>query len=193
MAVKIYAIRHMPVDMSGICYGQSDVLAQAASAQVLCKIHQQLPCGFSLRTSVCTLYSSPLQRCVALAQALFPAQVLISDARLKELNFGDWELQPWDAIERAQLDLWAQEPLAFCMPNGESFAQVIARVERWLASCISDDEREANNPLVAVTHAGVIRALAVICGGASVKQALNLKAPFASVHVFEYASSGKSH
>lgn len=183
----------MPVNMSGMCYGQSDVLAQTASAQVLRNIHQQLPSAFSLRASLFTLYSSPLQRCMVLAKALFPAQPLISDVRLKELDFGAWELQPWDAIERAQLDLWAQEPLHFCMPKGESFAQLIARVEQWLARCVSRKEGEANKPLVAVTHAGVIRALAVICGGASVEQALNVKAPFASVHVFEYASSGKSH
>ena len=32
---------------------------------------------------------------------------LSHDDRLKEMNFGDWETQRWDEIDRALLDEWA--------------------------------------------------------------------------------------
>ena len=56
-----------------------------------------------------TVFSSPLLRARQLAEALDPEARI--DERLSEIDFGEWEGQPWDAIERDALDAWAADIL----------------------------------------------------------------------------------
>ena len=100
------------------------------------------------------LYSSPLTRCRLLAEALHPAPQF--DARLLELDFGDWELRTWDAIGRPALDDWAAQPLDFAPPGGESVAALRRRVAEFLAQL----GRARGQRAVLVTHAGVMKACA---------------------------------
>ncbi len=74
------------------------------------------------------------------------------DARLTEINFGDWEGQPWNDIDREALDAWAADVLDFVPPGGESVASLQRRAIDFAASL--------DVPRVAlVTHAGIMRAL----------------------------------
>jgi len=75
------------------------------------------------------------------------------DARLAEMDFGAWEMQRWDAIERAQIDAWAGDFEHAREHGGESVAQFDARVSGWVDTL---DARE-NATVWAITHAGVIR------------------------------------
>ena len=77
------------------------------------------------------------------------------------------------------------------MPQGESFNGLIARVEQWLQAMVNLHQPVDSSVLAVVTHAGVIRALAVICQGATIAQALSVSAPFGGVLAFEYPSAGK--
>ena len=67
-----------------------------------------------------TVFSSPLQRARLLAEALDPETRI--DERLSEMDFGEWEGQPWDAIDRDALDAWAADTLHYTPPGGESVA-----------------------------------------------------------------------
>jgi alpha-ribazole phosphatase len=140
--MRLYLIRHPRPDIgAGICYGRSDIgLAQdpAASAEAL---RACLPAGLPV-------FSSPLRRCLELAQALHAAPVI--DSRLAEMNFGRWEMQRWDDIPRDEIDAWAADPVTYPPPGGDSPAQVRVRVAAWLA------ERPA--AAVVVSHGGVLRA-----------------------------------
>jgi alpha-ribazole phosphatase len=124
----------------GLCYGRSDLPLAADPAACAAALRPQLPAGLPL-------FSSPLLRCRALAERLHPAPSF--DARLMEMDFGAWELRAWDAIERAQLDAWAADPLGFAPPGGESVAAMRARVRDFLAGLAGD--------AVLVTHAGVMK------------------------------------
>lgn len=98
------------------------------------------------------VFTSPLMRCVELA-AEIDAQPL-QDPRLKELHFGDWEMQTWEAIGPQALDAWANDLAGFRPPGGETGYEVQQRALDWLKE-VSAECPEA----VVVTHAGVIRAL----------------------------------
>lgn len=142
--MQVFLIRHpKPVIDAGICYGRLDVDAHAPHA-VADDIRPLLPRDVPV-------YSSPLRRARQLAEALHPEPVF--DARLAEIDFGDWEGRAWDDIERDALDAWAADVTGFVPPNGESVARLQARVLDFAASL-------AALPAVAlVAHAGVLRAL----------------------------------
>ena len=93
--MKLWLLRHAPVIApAGTCYGATDyaaemqatLLAAANAASLLPKL-SQLPQGLAF-------YSSPLQRCTVLANALLQLrpdlEPLQLDARLAEMDFGDW-------------------------------------------------------------------------------------------------------
>ncbi|MFT4434958.1 alpha-ribazole phosphatase family protein [Caballeronia sp. 15715] len=151
--MDLVLIRHPAVGIdTGICYGRTDVplLADAAvSARVLSDKLALLKVpaveGF--------WHTSPLSRCRLLAEALSPIQ---ADPRLQELDFGAWEGQRWDGLDRAMLDAWAADLEHAREHGGESVAQFAARVIAWFDSvCCAD----STAPIHAVTHAGVIRVL----------------------------------
>ncbi|MFT3848266.1 MAG: alpha-ribazole phosphatase family protein [Propionivibrio sp.] len=142
--MQVFLIRHpQPVIGAGICYGRLDVDAHAPQA-VAEHIKPRLPKDVPI-------YSSPLRRARQLAAALHPSPVI--DARLSEIDFGDWEGRAWDDIERNALDAWAADVIGFTPPGGESVAGLQARVLDFAASL------PALPAVALVTHAGVLRAL----------------------------------
>ena len=146
-AKAIYLIRHPAVAVPpGICYGQSDVALAALVDELAASLRAQLPADFRL-------LSSPLTRCRQLAEALGTPRF---DARLMEIDFGEWEMRAWDDIPRDLIDAWAADPMHFCGHGGESVAQMAARAIAALKEALADPPR----PVVIVGHAGPLRALA---------------------------------
>ncbi|WP_118183179.1 histidine phosphatase family protein [Paraburkholderia phosphatilytica] len=156
-------IRHPRVAIGeGVCYGSSDVAlsedAPRSAAQIAARLSALgVPAPARL---VC----SPLSRCTAVADALVEKSFSSIGApqpyaALAEMDFGAWEQQRWDSIERTQLDAWAAD-FEYARPHGgESVAQFTERVQRWFLECV-DDLPDRDGPVYAVTHAGVIRAIA---------------------------------
>ncbi|CAL1520724.1 alpha-ribazole phosphatase [Chitinophaga sp. MM2321] len=146
--MEIYLIRHTaPAIESGICYGFSDVDVADTFEEEVALIRTKLPAGSF------DVYTSPLQRCRKLAAALF-GEVAISDDRLQEMNFGDWEMKPWESIGRAELQKWADDFVIEKVPGGESYEDLYTRSMEMIAELI-----EKGNDAVLVTHGGVIRSV----------------------------------
>ena len=105
--MELILVRHPQPDVApGVCYGSSNIPAAAAAlaeghALLAAELAPALAAGFRL-------YSSPLQRCTALASLLGD---FTPDARLAEMNFGAWELRPWSGIPHEEVDAWAAERL----------------------------------------------------------------------------------
>ena len=163
--MDLVLIRHpAPAIDAGTCYGKTDVpLAghPAQSAQVLAVRLAAL--GAPLPQHLVT---SPLQRCAQLAEALaihFDCALGV-DPRLQEIDFGEWEGQPWEAIDRAALDAWAADLRHARMHGGESVAQFEGRVGAWLDSW-PEPIAEPGPSVMAVTHAGVMRIVASLTLG----------------------------
>jgi alpha-ribazole phosphatase len=168
--MDIVLIRHPAVAVeAGVCYGDSDVPlvegpdASAASLAVhLATLQVPAPR---------VLLSSPLTRCATIAASLaanFGCAYSIDDS-LKEMNFGSWELQRWDDIDRALLDAWAQDFDSARSHGGESVEQFVGRVGAWFE--VFEQTRELT-PAYVVTHAGVIRVIAASVLGLPVERCL---------------------
>jgi alpha-ribazole phosphatase len=147
--MRLYLVRHPPPAVAaGTCYGRTDLPLAADPAACAGALRALLPAD-------APLYSSPLLRCRRLAELLHPAPVI--DARLRELDFGEWEMQRWDAIDRAALDAWAGDPLGFAPPGGEAVADLRLRVADFLA--------QLPDEAVLIGHAGVMKLCAAELAG----------------------------
>ncbi len=148
--MQLYLIRHpAPLVAAGVCYGATDLPLAGDVASAAARILPQLP----PLPAMPPVYSSPLRRCRLLADALHPG--VRCDARLREMDFGLWEMRPWHLVERAALDNWAAEPLAYAPPHGESVAALQARV----ADFVIDLRRTEVPDAVLVTHGGVMKVI----------------------------------
>ena len=147
---RLHLIRHPPVSLpAGICYGASDVLAVTWPQAHIAALRACLP-------FTALIVSSPLSRCRDLASALAThSQTLRLDPRLQEIDFGIWELQRFDDIDRALIDAWAASPWDFVPPFGESAEAMSRRV----LSALHEYLAGAPDDLVMVAHGGPLRVI----------------------------------
>lgn len=158
--MDLILIRHpAPAIGSGVCYGTTDVPLAGDAAESARSIVARLA---ALAVPLPEIFAtSPLQRCADVAHRLarhFDRPCAV-EPRLQEIDFGQWEGQPWDAIDRAALDAWAADLHHARTHGGESVAQFEARVDAWLTPWRAPAIASASS-LLAVTHAGVIRVIA---------------------------------
>ena len=152
--MRLYLVRHLqPVVAPGVCYGRSDLAVDSQlQADSLPALRAQLPFGVPF-------YASPLQRCASLANAL--SNDVRFDARLAELDFGDWEMRGWDQIPRAEIDAWAASVATYHPGGGESVLDMAVRI-----GLFYDQLTRTQLPAaVLVCHAGAIRLLAARARG----------------------------
>jgi alpha-ribazole phosphatase len=169
--VRLYLIRHPPVAVpAGICYGATDVGLLESAEACAARLRPQLPVD-------APLFSSPLRRCRELAEALHVTPRF--DARLSEMDFGNWEMRAWSDIPRAEIDAWAAAPLDFSPPGGESVSALRRRVEQFVGDC----RAAALHDAVIVTHGGVMKVIAGMCHSLLPEYWLDLRFEFASMHV----------
>ena len=154
--MMLWLARHaQPLVAAGVCYGALDVAADAQATQVAAhKLAAAVPHG------ICVT-SSPLQRCEQLAQALYalrPDLIPIFDPRLREMDFGHWEGQRWDAIGQPTLEAWTADFARHQPGGGESVQLFMQRVAAaW--------DAVGTRPTLWITHAGVARACSLLAAG----------------------------
>jgi alpha-ribazole phosphatase len=151
--VRLWLIRHFEPDVvPGVCYGQTDLMLRdciETQSNRLAALRVQLS---TLAPAQTVLFSSPLRRCADIAATL--SDKVVVDDRLRELHFGEWEMQNWDAIGGARLDDWANDIAGFRPPGGETGYEVQQRALHWLQETATH-----RDTAIVVTHAGVMRAL----------------------------------
>jgi len=152
--MEIWLIRHTTPDIDkGICYGQLDLDVNANFMIEAQQIKNHLDDVVFDR-----VYSSPLKRCKLLAEALSNNQEIILDARLKEINFGDWEGQNWQNIDRGLLDNWGHNFIDHKPHKGESFSELMHRANTFY---LDITRKKKHNKIALVTHSGIIRAFLI--------------------------------
>ena len=156
--MKLWLVRHArPLIDAGICYGATDMPADAQhTAATATQLAPLLPQGM-------TLWTSPLQRCSALAEQLRdlrPDLSLRTDARLREMDFGCWEGVRWDDIPRSAYDDWTANFGAARFGGKESVNELLSRV-----AAVRAEAQAQGQDAVWVTHAGVLRAMALLDQG----------------------------
>jgi len=163
---EIWLVRHAPVAVKGLCYGQSDVPCDPGPAEAAAHVAARVP-------PFPEVWASPWARARDVAQHLAErwGAPLRVDARLSEMSFGEWEGRPFSELEQAdpqRFAAWMQDWKTLSPPGGERLADFVARTAAWLA----ERQQEAGRPLLAVTHAGVIRMLRAHARGLSPEAAL---------------------
>lgn len=151
--MRLYLVRHpKPLVEENICYGCTDLKVSAEEhSRVLSKLRPTLP-------EREPIFSSPLQRCVMLADSLADAlhsEPAVHDARLVEMNFGNWEMRVWNDIPRTEIDAWADDLVQYRPGGGENVLQIAQRV-RAFHDELMQSQREC---VIVVCHAGTIRLL----------------------------------
>jgi len=162
--MEIYLIRHTtPKVEKGICYGQSDLELANSFTEEVELVLKQLPKQFDV------VYSSPLKRCKQLAKKI--DQNCISENRLMELNFGDWEMQKWDDIPLSEIQPWYADFVNTPALNGESYIALNVRVLEFYNSVVLNSKHQK---IAIVTHSGVIRSLLAKIRGIALEDSFNL-------------------
>ena len=117
------------------------------------------------------IISSPLGRAAETAQILAGERPIESDARLAEMDYGNWDGLPTEEIQRRFADEYAsyeQDPSTHHVGGGESGEQVAERVAALIEDLLKWWEREAegaDRTCLLVGHASVNRILLAVCLG----------------------------
>lgn len=170
--MKVTFIRHTSVDVpKGTCYGQTDVPLKPYFPEEATTTRNNLPDEpFDI------IFTSPLSRCTRLADFCGYLDA-IRDNRLMELNFGEWEMQPFDAIQDPRLQDWFGDYLNLPTTGGESFMMQYQRVSFFL-----DELREKDYSNVAIfAHGGVLICAQIYAGLLKPEEAFNSLTPYGGI------------
>jgi probable phosphoglycerate mutase len=148
---RLCLVRHGQTDwnLEGRYHGQSDVPLNQHGREQARRLAQQL-----LSQAFMAIYASDLWRARETAEII--AQVLHLpvklDARLREINQGEWEGQLVEAIKEQYIGLWqerARDPSNVRPPGGETVGEVAERVYAAV-----DDIAKANpeGPVLVCSH-----------------------------------------
>lgn len=180
---QILFLRHGPTawNAQGLIQGQTDVpLSEEGRAQVM---GWRLPAEFSGFGWV----ASPLMRAQEPARLMGAAAPLL-EPRLMEAHWGEWE--GW-SLERLRAEIgeifaaMEAQGLDLTPPGGESPRMVRARLAAWLAEFAPRRER-----VVAVAHAGILRAAYSLATGWEMKDKAPLARPHGFAHLYDLAPDG---
>lgn len=171
--MKLVLIRHTSVAVpKGVCYGQTDVPLAESFPEEASKVKENLE-KYKFDKVVC----SPLSRCVKLAEFCgYPDAV--RDDRLKEMNFGKWEMKSYDELMGPELREWFDDYINVVPPEGES---VIQQQERFLDFIESLGDKSKNETIGLFTHGGILINALVALDGKSFDEVYNAIPPYGSI------------
>lgn len=167
--MEIYIVRHTAVAVQGICYGQTDVPLKDTF-----ELEAEIVKNKLNNLSYDAVFSSPISRCAKLAKYCGYEKDMQLYDRLKELHFGDWEMQRWDDLDMKEWENdWVNNPT----PNGESFQQMYNRVTSFFDELKSKDYRS----VLVFTHGGVINCARVYFGQTTLNSAFEKLADYGEI------------
>ncbi|MCI5144351.1 MAG: hypothetical protein D3923_02210 [Candidatus Electrothrix sp. AR3] len=182
----LYLLRHGPTAAPKGCFvGSTDV---SLSGQGLARLK-----GLTDHLQpVERWYCSPMLRTRQTFARLRQAEGLLNDPvydqRLREIDFGRWEMQTFAEIaatDPEQLESWSQY-VDFAFPAGEPVSDFISRTEEMLSLFSA---AESSN-IGVVTHGGIIRTMICLALGLSVQNYLLFEVQPASLTLLELFSQG---
>ena len=195
VVTRWWLIRHAPViGAAGRIYGQDDLDCDCSNGDVFADVAAQLPADpvwlvTHLRrtqaTAAALWQAGSRHRQAAAAQPEIALQPEI-ERDLVEQHFGDWQGLTYAELEArrdgAYHRFW-HAPADHAPPSGESFRDVIARVER---AILRRTEAHAGRDIVAVTHGGAIRAALAVVLGLEPERALGFSVDTCSITRFDH-------
>ncbi len=179
--MEIYLIRHTtPAIEKGLIYGRMDVPLAASFEQekevVLKQLPSRLDAIYSSPSKRCCALADILSArymvngysadgysvngCIVDGQSVngygadrYNAGRYRIEEDLYEMNFGSWEGETWDTIDRAESERWMEDFVHLSPPGGESMLLMQQRVMQ----CWNRITQASHHQVAVVTHGGVIR------------------------------------
>ena len=146
---RLWWVRHGPTHEKTMV-GWRDVPADLSDTATLARLNAHLPQG-------ALLISSDLIRATATADALaLGRHRLPHHPGLRELHFGEWDGQPWDAVAQSHPTLsraYWEQPGDHAPPGGESWNAAAARVAAATDALIA---AHPGRDIILVAHFGAI-------------------------------------
>lgn len=177
--MKITFIRHTSLDIApDVCYGQSDVDVSTNFKKESKQLKKKLQ-----KYQINRLYTSPLQRCLKLAFEINIGNPIVDD-RLKELNFGSWEMLTWDEIPRDNFDRWASDYANLAPPQGETFSELQKRGVEFINDL---KKKHQGEHIAVVSHGGMIRAILAHTLEIPLKSLFRFTVDHASMTTFDFS------
>ena len=175
--MQIVLVRHTSVDVpKEMCYGQTDVPLRS-SFQNEAQITEQKLRQFGPFDCI---YSSPLSRCVRLAEYCGFLHPKLDD-RLMEINFGAWEMVPFDENPDPRLLEWYDDYLHVRATEGESLMDQYERVSAFMAELLN---RSYKNVLI-FAHGGTLLCIGVYLKLYTFDTAFSHQLPYGGVEVVQ--------
>lgn len=170
--MEIYLIRHTSVDVPPqTCYGQTDVPLKESFEQEAAEVMQNLT-GVTFDK----VFTSPLTRCVRLADYC-GYDYAERDARIMEMDFGEWEMKHYDEIRDPRLQEWYKDFMKVTVPGGESFKDQFSRVAEFF-----DELRVKPLSRVGIfAHGGVLICAQVYAGTVALEDAFSSITPYGGI------------
>lgn len=143
--MEVHLIRHTAVDNpENLCYGFAEMPLRKEYLEDFDRL--ELDHDFDL------VISSPAQRCRLLAE--YFKFNYSTDERLREMNFGSWELKKWTEIPAAEINPWYEDFINIKASGGENLLGMQTRVLSFWNELIVKKDVEK---VLVIAHAGVIR------------------------------------
>ena len=184
LETRWYFVRHAPVDNpEGRIYGASNPSANVSDFGSFEILAQRLPIN---AVSVTSHLLRTHQTLESIENSGLKIQKPIIDERLGEQDFGDWVGKTYDEAQKLFGDTYNQfwlAPVSEKPPNGESFLEVIERVQ----TCVRElTLKFKGKDIVCVAHGGSIRAALALALGLNGDQAISFSIDNLSTTVIDY-------
>jgi alpha-ribazole phosphatase len=156
--MRLLLIRHGETDwnVTGRYQGQTDVPLNQTGIQQAHQIADRLS-----TEKINAIYSSDLIRAHKTAEQIAKPHRLkvATDARWRELSFGDWEGMTYSEIQSeaaGEFELWHSDATQYAPPHGETLGQLAARVQSAFDEL---HNLHADQTIAIISHGGPLQIL----------------------------------
>lgn len=184
LETRWHIIRHAPVENpEGKIYGNCDKHANTSDSVAFRSLVGKLPQN---SVSVVSHLKRTQQTLDALVSAGLQTQNPIVESRLDEQDFGDWTGKTYDeakSLYASQYSRFWLAPATEKPPNGESFLDVINRVQ----SCLTElTTKFKGQNVICIAHGGSIRAALSIALNLRAEAAISFATDNLSITLLDY-------
>jgi len=133
------------------------------------------------------VYSSPLTRAYKLAQYLQDEEIT-QDDRLKEIEFGPWEMVSWQEIGLENFSSWVKDVKENGLPM-ETYKDVTTRLKSFFDELI---EKKPGEKILITTHSGPIRCILALYSGTPLSNIFQYRIDYGGILHLEYERFSES-
>lgn len=176
--MNILIARHTRVAVDpNFCYGTQDIPLADTFLEEAQAVKDRLKQWFPFDK----VYSSPLTRAKKLAQFLQDGNIIYDD-RLKEIEFGPWEMITWKEIGLDKFSKWVEE-IDENGPPLETYYDVMRRLKAFFNELTRE---KPGDKILITTHSGVIRCILALYSGAPLSNIFNFRIEYGGILHLKY-------